>query len=359
MATIDLRSDTVTHPTDAMRKAMATAEVGDDVLDEDPTIHKLQKLAANKMGKQSALFVPTGTMGNLISVLTHCGRGDEAILGDRSHIFLNEVGGISALGGVHPRILRNNDDGTLSLHDVEKAIRGTDLHYPPTRLICLENTHNYCSGAVLTPDYMAELAKLAGKRSLKIHLDGARVFNAAVALNRNVKDLVKHADSVMFCLSKGLSAPVGSLVCGTAEFVARARKIRKMAGGGMRQAGHLAAAGIIALQEMVGRLKEDHNNARLLADGLANIPGMHLDLRQVQTNIVFFNLDHSQIQPENFLRQLESRGTKILMTAPGRFRAVLHREITRKQVETALKTIASLLESPGKTGKNKNSAKKQ
>lgn len=344
MTPIDLRSDTVTLPTEDMRKAMAQAPVGDDVLDEDPTIHKLQDLAAEKMGKESALFVPSGTMGNLACLLTHCNRGDEMILGDRSHIFLNEVGSASALGGIHPRTLPNAANGTLPLELLEKAIRRDDVHYPPTRLICLENTHNYCCGSPLTVDYMDQVAELAAKHGLKIHLDGARIFNAAIALAADVRDLVRQADSVMFCLSKGLSAPVGSLVCGSREFIRLARKMRKMLGGGMRQAGHLAAAGILALEQMIDRLAEDHAHAQKLALGLAHIKGIRLDPQSVKTNIIFFELNHPGTNPEIFLQQLESRGIKILMTAPGLFRAVLNRGISEKQVDHALTVMRDILQ---------------
>ena len=220
---IDLRSDTFTHPTQSMRDAMATAEVGDDVFQEDPTIKKLETLSAEKTGKEAALFVPSGTMGNLISVLSHCSRGDEILLGDRCHISLYEVGGVSALGGVHPRTLPNNCDGTISLDLLEKGIRHSDIHSPSTRLICLENTHNFCQGTPLSPDYMTTVADLAANYGLKIHLDGARVFNAAVALKIPVAKLTEKVDSVMFCLSKGLSAPVGSLVCGSSDFIDNAR----------------------------------------------------------------------------------------------------------------------------------------
>lgn len=342
--TIDLRSDTVTQPTPAMRKAMAEAEVGDDVLNEDPTLHRLQESAARTMGKEDALFVPSGTMGNLVSILTHCARGDEVLLGDRSHIFLNEVGGLSALGGVHPRIIANNDDGTLPLDILERSIRGEDLHYPPSRLICLENTHNYCHGSPISPSYMKSVADIAAKHSLMIHLDGARIFNAAVALTVDVSDLARHADSVMFCLSKGLSAPVGSLICGTREFINQARKYRKMVGGGMRQAGHLAAAGIVALEEMGKRIREDHSNARDLAEGLANIPGIQLDPEKVHTNIIFFRLSHPKLTDEKFIADLESTGIKLLLTEPGIVRAVLHREITREDIEAVLKVIQALLD---------------
>jgi threonine aldolase len=344
MHPIDLRSDTVTQPTKAMRLAMADAIVGDDVFQEDPTLNDLEEMAARKTEKEAAIFVPSGTMGNLISILAHCQRGDEVILGDRSHIFLNEVGGMSALGGIHPHIIPNNDDGTLPLDAIEKVVRHKDIHYPPTHLICLENTHNYCQGAPLTPDYMQEVASLARKHSLNIHLDGARIFNAAVALNTEVSSLVQHVDSVMFCLSKGLSAPVGSLVCGTEQFILKVRKLRKMVGGGMRQAGHLAAAGQLALEKQVETLKKDHQLARQLAEGLAGITGMELNLEQVKTNIIFFRLNHPKIEPEIFLSHLESQAIKVLMMDSAVFRAVLHREISTEQVDKVLDVCRAVLD---------------
>ena len=343
MRPIDLRSDTLTQPTLAMRDAMANAGVGDDVFEEDPTLKKLETRAAKKTGKESALFVPSGTMGNLISVLSHCQRGDEVLLGDRSHIFLHEVGGISALGGVHPRTLPNNQDGTLPLLLLEQSIRHEDIHSPSTRLICLENTHNFCQGTPISPEYMDSLGDLAGKYGLKVHLDGARLFNAAVALDIDVEVLTKRVDSVMFCLSKGLSAPVGSIVCGERGFIQRARKFRKMVGGGMRQAGHLAAAGLIALESLAERLKDDHLHAKFLAEQLASFEGIELDQNSVKTNIIFFKLNHPRIDEDLFLRTLEANSIKILMTNPGIFRAVLHREITREQVEVVAKIIQSVL----------------
>ena len=340
---IDLRSDTFTQPTQSMRDAMATAEVGDDVFQEDPTVQKLEILAAEKTGKEAAVFVPSGTMGNLISVLSHCGRGDEILLGDRSHISLYEVGGVSALGGVHPRTLPNNEDGTISIDLLEKGIRHLDIHSPPTRLICLENTHNFCQGSPLSPEYMRTVQDLAKKYGLKIHLDGARIFNAAVALKIPVSELTKKVDSVMFCLSKGLSAPVGSLVCGSSEFIEKARKIRKMVGGGMRQAGHLAAPGIISLNELVKRLEKDHENAKYLAQQISQIKEIQVEESKILTNILFFKL--KGFDGNKFLEQLEAKQIKILMTnnVEGIFRAVLHREVSKEQVETVIKTFKSIL----------------
>jgi threonine aldolase len=339
MKTIDLRSDTITQPTSSMRQAMAQAEVGDDVFGEDSNVNQLEKAAAEKLGKEAALFVPSGTMANLISILTHCQRGDEVILGDQSHIFLNEVGGLSALAGAHPRTLKNNPDGTLPLDELEKAIRHDDLHYPPTRLITLENTHNYCMGSPLTPDYMERVGQIAKNHSLAIHLDGARVFNAAVALKVDVKKLAEKADSVMFCLSKGLSAPVGSLLCGTTSFIRKARKMRKMLGGGMRQAGHIAAAGRIALEQLVDRLEEDHRRSHHLARELAAVQAIEINPDMVRTNIIFFKLTPGEMKPEDFLQYMTNHQIKILMIDPGVFRIVLHREINDDQIATVLKVI--------------------
>lgn len=325
-----------------MRKAMSEAEVGDDVFSEDPTVNQLEKIAAERMGKEAAIFVPSGTMGNLISILSHCERGDEVILGDQSHIFLNEVGGLSALGGIHPHIIKNEPDGTLDLKTIEQKIRTSDIHYPPTRLITLENTHNYCMGSPISPEYMRQVGNLAQKYNLKIHIDGARIFNAAIALKLDVKDLLCEADSVMFCLSKGLSAPVGSIVCGSKNFIHKTRKWRKMVGGGMRQSGHLAAAGIIALNDLTDRLKEDHSNAQKLAQGLARIKRIVLKPELIKTNIIFFSLEHSNIKPETFLENLEAQGIKILMIHEGVFRIVLHREISETQVELVIKAMKEI-----------------
>ena len=338
---IDLRSDTLTNPTQSMRDAMATAEVGDDVFQEDPTVQKLENLSAEKMGKEAALFVPSGCMGNLISLLSHCGRGDEILLGDRSHISLYEVGGVAALGGVHPRPLPNNNDGTISIDLLEKGIRHSDIHCPPTRLICLENTQNFCQGSPITPEYMTEVREIANKFGLKIHLDGARIFNAAVALGVPVAKLTEKVDSVMFCLSKGLSAPVGSLVCGSSDFIVKARKARKMVGGGMRQVGHIAAAGLIAINDQVDRLQEDHDNAKFLASQLSDLDGIEVDVTRIKTNIIFFKL--TGIDGEVLLNQLEQNQIKILMTDADVFRAVLHREVSKEQVQTVVKTFQTIL----------------
>lgn len=290
MNVIDLRSDTVTHPTPAMREAMATAPVGDDVYGEDPTVNQLQEEAAAMLGKEAALFVTSGTMGNLTSVLAHCGRGDEMILAKESHIWKYEVGGAAQYGGVHPNTLDVQTDGTIPIDTIRRAVRPPNAHFPTTRLICIENTQGGAWGAPLSPDYIREVAAVAREHDLRLHIDGARLFNAAAALGVPARALVADADSVSICLSKGLCAPVGSLVVGSKDFIKRAHKIRKSVGGGMRQAGILAAAGSIALREMTGRLTEDHANARVLAEGLATIPYVDIDLNRVRTNMVFFAL---------------------------------------------------------------------
>ncbi|WP_376789331.1 low-specificity L-threonine aldolase [Thermoflexus sp.] len=341
---IDLRSDTVTHPTPAMREAMARAEVGDDVFEEDPTVRRLEEAAAERMGKEAALLVASGTMANLVSLLTHCGRGDEVIVGDQAHTFLSEVGGMAALGGIHPRPIPNQPDGTLRLEDIEAAIRTEDVHHPRTRLIALENTHNRCMGAALPPEYMARVRALADCHGLKVHVDGARIFNAAVALGVPAAELARHADTVTFCLSKGLCAPVGSLICGPREFIREARRIRKMVGGGMRQAGVLAAAGLVALETMVDRLAEDHQRARWLAEGLAEIPGIRLEVHRVQTNIVIFELDpRLPLADEAFLGALADHRVQILRWGPRRFRAVTHYWIDDNDIDRALHAVAEVI----------------
>ncbi len=322
---------------------MYRAEVGDDVFGEDPTANRLEELGAEMLGKEAALFVASGTMGNLVSLLTHCQRGDEVILGDRCHTFLYEVGGASGLGGIQLRPLTNEEDGTLDLQEIEAAIRPPNIHFPPTCLICLENSHNRCGGAVLSPDYMESVAALARRSRLSLHLDGARIFNAAISLGVGVKELTRHADSVMFCLSKGLAAPVGSLVAGSEAFIQRARKMRKMVGGGMRQVGILAAAGIVALTEMVDRLAEDHYNARILAKGLAEVGGIEVDLARVETNIVIFSLVAEHMTPGELVMDLEERGVRLLAIGGERLRAVTHCGIGEEDIKVALEAFREVL----------------
>jgi threonine aldolase len=341
---IDLRSDTVTLPTPAMREAMYRAEVGDDVFGEDPTVNRLEEMSAERMGKEAALFVASGTMANLVCLLTHCGRGDEFIVGHMAHTFLYEAGGSAGLGGLHPRTVPNQPDGRLDLGDVEAAIRADNVHFPRTRLICLENTHNRCSGAALSVEYTHSLCELAHSRHIAVHLDGARIFNAAIALGVDAKELTKNVDSVVFCLSKGLSCPVGSLVCGSADFIAEAKRGRKIVGGGMRQAGIIAAAGVVALEQMIDRLAEDHANARRLAEGLAEIAGLSIDLERVQTNIVYFDLLDGSLEPDQFLARIGEGGVKMLSTGPRRFRAVAHHGIETEDIEKSLTVIRQVME---------------
>ena len=339
MKIVDLRSDTVTHPTEAMRRAMYEAEVGDDVFGDDPTVNRLEVMAAQKMGKEAALFTASGTMSNLIAVLTHTQHGNEIILGSESHIFWYEVGGAAALGGVVMRTIRNDSNGQLALDDIEKAIRDkTNIHYPETTLLCLENTHNRCGGAVLTPEYTESAIQLAHDHGLKVHLDGARIFNAVVALGVPVIELTKGADSVGFCLSKGLSAPIGSLLCGNKDFIERARKKRKMLGGGMRQVGVIAAAGIVALETMIDRLAEDHANARKLAEGLRRINSITVTQEKVPTNIVMFDLAPS-LPVDRFVAKLVSAGVKFTSRGGNSFRAVTNRMVNAVDIEYVLTQI--------------------
>jgi threonine aldolase len=347
MKIVDLRSDTVTHPTDAMRKAMFEAAVGDDVFGEDPTVNRLEEMAAKKTGKEASLFTVSGTMSNLIAVLTHTQHGNEILLGSEAHIFWSEVGGAAALGGVVMRTIPNDANGQLPLNDIEKSIREKNIHYPVTTLLCLENTQNRCGGVVLTAKYTSDAAELAHKHGLKVHLDGARIFNAAVALGVPAAELTKDADSVGFCLSKGLSAPVGSVLCGSREFIEHARKRRKMLGGGMRQAGVIAAAGIVALETMIDRLAEDHANARRLADGLANIQGIKLGQDKVMSNIVMFDLLPS-ISVTEFITGTNTAGVKVIRFGASRFRAVTHRMVNAADIDYALDKIENVCRELGR-----------
>ncbi len=293
MRYIDLRSDTVTQPTDAMRQAMLHAEVGDDVYGEDPGVNALEAFGARLLGKQAALFVPSGTMSNLLAVMSHCQRGEGAILGNAAHIYRYEAQGSAVLGSVALQPLPMQRDGTLAFDDIRAALAPDDAHFVQTRLICLENTHN---GKVLPLSYLQEMGAFVAERGLKLHLDGARLFNSAVASETPVEVIAAPFDSISICLSKGLGAPVGSLLVGSHDFIARARRLRKMLGGGMRQAGILAQAGLFALEQHVTRLADDHRRAKRLAEGLAALPGIELDLSLVQSNMVFLRL-HEGNQP--------------------------------------------------------------
>jgi len=337
----DLRSDTVTKPTPEMREAMAEAEVGDDVYMDDPTVNSLQEKAAEMLGKEDSLFVPSGTMGNLLALLVHCQRGDEVIVGDKSHIYVNEAGGMSALGGIHPRPIKNQADGTLALDEIAASIQSEDVHHTITRLICLENTQNACGGVVLSKEYIESVGKIARENNLSFHIDGARIFNAAAALNISVSELVASADSVMFCLSKGLVAPVGSMLVGSKKFIARARHLRKMLGGGMRQAGVLAAAGMISLEKMSARLGQDHARAKKLFEGLKQVQGLKLDrYGPSSTNMVYFDLsDEVKLSVNQIVDEVKKFGVLIDWAGPRRFRLVTHYWVDDAGVEKSLSAL--------------------
>ncbi|GAC1360254.1 MAG: low-specificity L-threonine aldolase [Ktedonobacteraceae bacterium] len=329
---------------------MAHAELGDDVYGEDPTLNHLQELAAELTGKEAALFVPSGTMGNLLAILTHAGRGQAVIVGDESHIYHYEAGGASVLGGSPMCVLPNTRDGLLDLEQVKASIADeSDPHVAPTALVCIENTHNRCGGTVLTQEQVEELSELAHTHGIRIHMDGARIFNAATALNVPVRTLAKSVDSLMFCLSKGLSAPVGSMLVGDREFIRRAYRTRKMLGGGMRQAGVLAAAGIVALEEMVERLAEDHKHCKQLAQGLADFPQIEIDPERVMTNILIFTLRDEQQKKLTaseavlFIARVRQQGVLLTHMGGGRIRAVTHYGIEQEDIAEALKAIRRAL----------------
>ena len=334
---IELRSDTFTLPTASMRAAMAAAEVGDDVWDEDPTIHRLQQRAAEMVGKEASLFVPSGTMGNLCALLSHTQPGQEVIVELDSHIFQNEVAGASVAGGLQLRPL-DTQDGRLDPDQVRRAIRPADIHEPTTGLLCLENTHNRKGGTCLSARQTIALCEVAHEAGFPVHLDGARVFNSAVAQRIDARELTAHVDSVMFCLSKGLSAPVGSMLAGSGDFIERARRMRKMLGGGMRQAGVLAAAGLCALNEMVDRLAEDHANARRLAEGLQGLPGVDIDLSRVETNMVFGDC-RPPLTAGAFLTRCREVGVLLDQASPVRWRMVTHRGVTAEDVDYAVDAV--------------------
>lgn len=345
MDILDFRSDTVTQPTPEMRTAMAEAEVGDDVYGEDPTINKFQEMAASRMGKEAGLFVASGTMGNLAALLAHCQRGDEVILGSKAHTFNFEAGGLAALGGIQPHTVANQPDGTLRLEDVAEAIRDDDPHHPISRLVTIENTNNRCGGVSLSAEYTQKLGALAHEKGLRLHIDGARIFNAAVDQGVSACDLAAAADSITFCLSKGLAAPVGSVLCGPRAFIAKAHRARKMLGGGMRQAGILAAAGIIALETMTERLVEDHTRARRLAEGLSTVDGIDLDLDSQHTNMVFFKLANMvPFSIDEFIQALKVKGLLVGGADKNHIRMVTHVWIDDQAVESAVDIIRATLQ---------------
>jgi threonine aldolase len=321
-----------------MREAIYRAEVGDDVYGEDPTVNRLEALAAERLGKEAAILVTSGTMGNLVSLLAHAGRGDEVIVGDKAHTLVNEVAGAAALGSIQLRSVRNDERGRMDPAEVRATVRGENVHFPRTVLITLENTHNRCNGSALSYEEMHPIAEIAHEHGIPLHIDGARIFNAAVALGVKPADLVREADTVQFCISKGLSAPVGSLIVGSGEFIRRAHKARKMVGGGMRQAGIIAAAGIVALEEMVDRLAEDHANAKALARGLAAIPGVKINPDVVETNILFYSLEGVAIS--EFVARLRERGIFV-----GGGRMVTHYGITREDVDDVLEEARTVIQS--------------
>ncbi|CAN0892860.1 Low-specificity L-threonine aldolase 1 [Linum grandiflorum] len=345
--TVDLRSDTVTKPCEGMRAVMAKAEVDDDVLGNDPTALRLETEMARIMGKEAALFVPSGTMGNLISVLVHCNiRGSEVILGDNSHIHIYENGGIATIGGVHPRTVKNNNDGTMDLDKIEAKIRDPrgELVYPITRLICLENSHANTGGRCLSVEYTDQVGELAKKHGLKLHIDGARIFNAAASLGVAVDRLVQAADSVSVCLSKGIGAPVGSVIVGSEIFIARARILRKTLGGGMRQIGILCSAALFAVQHNVAKLESDHKNAKALAVGLNDIKGLKVNVAAVETNIVYVDLEESSnLTAEKLYKNLQQHGVVVMLEGPYSIRIVIHHQISESDVQYTLSCFKQVL----------------
>lgn len=343
MKMIDYRSDTVTHPTPNMIKAMASAPLGDDVYGDDPTVNLLEERTAKLFRKEAAIFVPSGTMGNLASILAHCGRGDEVIMGTKGHTFLYEAGGIAALGGIHTHTIPNQPDGTLALEDIKAAIRPDDIHAPISKLVIIENTQNACGGVAIGVEYMNAVADLVHKHGLLLHVDGARIFNAAVALGVDAADLTEKADSLTFCLSKGLCCPVGAMIVGTREFVEKVRRVRKMLGGGMRQVGVLAAAGLVALDEMIDRLAEDHAHIHQFADEFREIPAINLLNDPPATNMLYFTLNaNSPLTADELSAACEKEGI-ILMNRGGSFRLVCHYWIDDAAVEKTITLVKSLL----------------
>jgi len=346
---VDLRSDTVTRPTAEMRRAMAEAEVGDDVYGEDPTVNRLEQRAAEIFGKEAALFVPSGCMGNLISIKIWTHHGNEVICEERSHVNLYELASMSAIAGCMPRAVRG-EDGILTWKDVEAAIRPVIYYDSQTALVCLENTHNMAGGTVYPTAQAEEICDRVHAAGLKIHLDGARVFNAAASLGEKVAQMTRKFDSVMFCLSKGLGAPVGSMVAGSRAFIDKARIYRKMFGGGMRQAGVIAAAGLVALEKSPGRLHIDHENARRLAEGIAGIRGLSVDPAKVRSNIVIFDCAKSGKTAVELCEALQARGIWALDTAPYSVRFVTHCDVDRAGIERAIATLGEVMAQPRRMG---------
>ena len=338
---VDVRSDTITQPTDEMREAMRNAVVGDDYYREDPTVTELEELATAKLGKEAGLFVTSGTMGNLVSILTHTQRGDAIILEAEAHIYRCETAHLAAVAGVMPKRVKGNK-GILDPADVEEAIFAEGVLYPRTSLVCMENTHNAGGGTCVTPDQMGALRKVADNHEMAIHVDGARIFSAAVALGLDPKELAKDADSLTFCLSKDLACPFGSLIVARKEFINHARKNRQMVGGGMRQAGIMAAAGIVALRTMIDRLSEDHDNARTLAEGMVKL-GFEIDMETVQTNMVFFEVPSEMIDAKKFVQDLDKLGVRVNPPRGKRIRMVTHCGVTREDIDYTLQSVKEVI----------------
>lgn len=343
MKKIDFRSDTVTLPTQYMLQKMTKTELGDDVYGDDATVNKLQNLAAEIMGKEAGLFVPTGTMGNLLAIMSHTRPGQEAILEEDCHIYLYEVAGMARIAGVQAKPIKGTN-GEMRAVDIENAIRNKNIHFPETGLICLENTHNMAGGMAISLDNMKEIYDVAKKNHIPLHLDGARIFNAATYLGVDVKEIAQYADSIMFCLSKGLGAPVGSMLVGSKRFIDNARKYRKMLGGGMRQVGVIAAAGIVALEEMVAGLKNDHDNARLLAEKLNEIGGISIDINKVHTNIINVDFSNFGLNASQLISKFAEKG---LLAGPRNDKAVrfvTHKDVTREDVFQAVNIIKEIID---------------
>jgi threonine aldolase len=339
---IDLRSDTVTLPTPQMRDAIARAQLGDDVYGEDPTVNRLQEMAAALTGKQAALLVASGTMANLIALMVHCPRGRKAIVGSKAHTYIYEAGGGSAVGGIVMMPVTNLETGALDLVELEHELAtSADAHFAQPALVTLENTHNICGGVAVPASHMADAAETALKHGVAVHLDGARIFNAAIALETDVAKLAGYADTVSFCLSKGLSCPVGSLLCGSRDFIEKAHRVRKVLGGGMRQAGIIAAAGVVALETMIDRLAEDHLNARALAEGMGLVAGINVQAASRRTNMVFFELDGDESVAQKFQVALKERDVLVGRRGPNSFRAVTHYGIDRSAIDRAVSAAAA------------------
>ena len=336
MKFIDLRSDTVTHPTEEMREAMAKAEVGDDVYEDDPTTKELEKYAAEITGKEAGLFVPSGTFGNQLALFTHCDRGNEVILGDDSHIIIHEVGAASVIAGVQLRTLKTTK-GEMNIEEIIETIRKEeDIHYPKTGLIALENA--YSNGKALSLNYMKSIRKISKKYNVPIHLDGARLFNASTSLNVDVKDIANEVDSIQFCLSKGLCSPIGSMLVGKKSFIDKARKKRKLMGGGLRQTGILAAAGLISLKKMTKRLHEDHKNAKYLAQNISKIPGISLNIDDVDINLVFFKIDKNKYKTQDIVEFFKKRNIIINPEEDGYMRFVTHYWVSKEDINHVIDT---------------------